>query len=61
MVKQTSVFVGSNVTFVPAYGPTKGEVGSEVLEAFFHGFFLLLTYQINLNMKSYFNHQKQPK
>jgi len=61
MVKQTSAFVGSNVTFVPTHDPTEGEVISEVLEAFFQGSFLLLTYQINLNMKSYFNHQKQPK
>ena len=61
MVKQTSVFLGNNVTFVPAHDPTEGEVRSEVLEAFFHGSFMLLIYQINLNMKIYFNHQKQTK
>ena len=53
--------MGSKVNFVPTHDPTEGEVRSEVLEPFFQGPFMLLTYQINLNMKIYFNYQKQPK
>jgi hypothetical protein len=62
MAKQRQCFCGSKVTLVPAHDPTEGEVKSEVLDGLFLKiFFLLLTYQLNLNMKSYFNHQKQPK
>jgi len=58
---KTSVFDRSNVAFVLAHDPTEGEVRWKVLEAFFWRYFLLLTYQINLNTKIYFNNQKQPK
>ena len=61
MVKQNNVFVGSNVTYFPAHNPTEGEVTSKVLDGLFLEIFLVLIYQLNLNMKSYFNHKKKPK
>ena len=52
MTKQNNVFVGSNVTFVPAHDPTEGEVRSEVLDSLFLKIFLV----INLSNQS--EHEK---
>ena len=48
MTKQKNVFVGSNVTFVPAHDPTEGEVRSEVLDGLFLEIFLIT----NISTKS---------
>ena len=55
MAKQKNcVFVGSNVTFVPAHDPTEEEVRSEVLEALFLKIFLVV------NQSNKYEHEKLP-
>ena len=61
MVKQTSVFVGSKVILVTAPDPTEEEVKPQMFDGPFLKLSLLTTYQLNLSMKSYFTHKKQPK
>ena len=59
--KAKTVFLCSKVTLIPAPDPTEGEVKSEVFDGPLFKLFLLTTYQLNLNIKSLFNHQKQSK
>jgi len=55
---KVSVFVGNKVTLIPTPDPTGGEVKREVLDGIFLELFPLITYQLNLNIKSLSNHQK---
>ncbi len=52
MVEKNNVFVGSNVTFVPAHDPTEGEVRSELLEALFLKIFSVF------NLSKKYEHEK---